>query len=168
MHHPDGPRPTVPTRRRLPEAPTPRASRRSFACLNSTAGLTSRLQLRTSSTAIFHLPDRVAWTNKGRKWSLSAVTLMPRAAYRPSFRGSPSSHCTSIRSGPPTMDCMDISARRSVSRRENFNFKGLRYPLHCQFLALSRAVEKIKVNQLLVRESCLIRQPLEIVHDFRT
>src|SRR6266849_5877942 len=94
MHHPDGPRPTVPTRRRLPEAPTPRASRRSFACLNSTAGLTSRLQLRTSSTAIFHLPDRVAWTNKGRKSSLSAVTLMPRAAYRPSFRGSPSSHCT--------------------------------------------------------------------------
>ncbi len=28
----------------------------------------------------------------------------------------------------------------------NFTFKSLRYPLHCQSLALFRAVEKIKVN----------------------
>src|SRR6266702_3277787 len=44
----------------------------------------------------------------------------------------------------------------------------LRYPLHRQFLALLRAIEKIKIDQLLVRKSRLLCQSLEIVHNFRT
>src|ERR1700737_511319 len=43
----------------------------------------------------------------------------------------------------------------------------LRYPLHRQFLALLGAVEKIKIDQFLVREAGLIRQAFEIIHNLR-
>ena len=43
----------------------------------------------------------------------------------------------------------------------------LRHPLHGEFLAFLGAVEKIKIDQLLVRKACLIRQAFEIVHDLR-
>src|SRR5260370_33385586 len=44
----------------------------------------------------------------------------------------------------------------------------LRHPLHGEFLALLGAVEKIKIDQLLVRKAGLIRQAFEIVHNLRT
>src|SRR5258708_14027996 len=44
----------------------------------------------------------------------------------------------------------------------------LRHPLHSEFLALLGAVEKIKIDQLLIRKSCLLRQSFEIVHNLRT
>src|SRR6266851_4726306 len=44
----------------------------------------------------------------------------------------------------------------------------LRHPLHRQFLALLGAVEKIKIDQLLVRKAGLIRQAFEIVQNLRT
>src|SRR5260370_4545355 len=42
------------------------------------------------------------------------------------------------------------------------------YPLHGEFLALLGAVEKIKIDQLLVRKSGLVRQCFEIVQNVRT
>ena len=39
---------------------------------------------------------------------------------------------------------------------------------HGEFLALLSAVEKLKIDPLLVREACLIRQAFEIVHNLRT
>ena len=44
----------------------------------------------------------------------------------------------------------------------------LRHPLHGQFLAFLRAIEKIEIDQLLVRKPCLLRQSFEIVHNLRT
>ena len=44
----------------------------------------------------------------------------------------------------------------------------LRHPLHREFLALLGAVEKIKIEQLLVRKAGLIRQSFEIVQNVRT
>jgi hypothetical protein len=41
-------------------------------------------------------------------------------------------------------------------------------PFHLQLLALFRAVQQIKINQLLVCNSCFRRQPFEIIHHFRT
>jgi hypothetical protein len=46
--------------------------------------------------------------------------------------------------------------------------KRLRDPLHGEFLALLGAVEKIKIDQLLVREAGFIGQAFEIVHNPRT
>jgi hypothetical protein len=43
----------------------------------------------------------------------------------------------------------------------------LHHPLHGEFLALLGAVEKIKIDQLLVRKSGLMRQCFEIVQDLR-
>src|SRR5216683_5850962 len=36
----------------------------------------------------------------------------------------------------------------------------LRHPLQCQLLALLRAAEKLKIDQLLIRKSCLFRKSL--------
>src|SRR6266436_8240033 len=44
----------------------------------------------------------------------------------------------------------------------------LRHPLHREFLAFLGAVEKIKIEQLLVRKAGLIRQSFEIVQNVRT
>ena len=44
---------------------------------------------------------------------------------------------------------------------------GLRHPLHGEFPALLGAVEKIKIDQLLVRKAGPVRQTFEIVHDLR-
>ncbi len=44
----------------------------------------------------------------------------------------------------------------------------LRHPLHGEFLAHLGAVEKIKIDQLLVRKAGVVGQGFEIVHNLRT
>src|SRR5438046_442443 len=44
----------------------------------------------------------------------------------------------------------------------------LRHPLHGEFLALLGAVEKIEIDQPLVRKAGFVGQAFEIVHDLRT
>ena len=44
----------------------------------------------------------------------------------------------------------------------------LRHPLHGEFLALLDAVEKIEIDQPLVRKAGFVGQAFEIVHDLRT
>src|SRR6516165_1385752 len=70
---------------------------------------------------------------------------------------------TMVRSGPPAPYSLylrlDHSARLS-------NSSTLRHPLHSQLSTFPRTVQQIQIDQLLVRQSRLFRQSLEIVHDF--
>jgi hypothetical protein len=65
-------------------------------------------------------------------------------------RRVPRKEPNSIKMGPGSIRAR-AKHQRSCTReiqlpKANFTFESLRYPLHCQFLALFRAVEKIKVN----------------------
>ena len=67
----------------------------------------------------------------------------------------------------PETSNADANCERRVAQTKLLDTV-LRHRLHGEFLALLGAVEKIKIEQLLVRKAGLIRQSFEIVQNVRT
>src|SRR5712664_852251 len=85
----------------------------------------------------------------------------PVSTRRSEERTSPLRKVKPQRVGHSKAPCCFMDARPATE-------SALRHPLHGEFLALLGAVEKIKIDQLLVRKAGLIRQAFEIVQNLRT